>query len=124
MLKLLEELERGKGGYQEEKKLNTIRLQTELIRNDLTQRKLGEKVGVTEVSVSRYIHGSRMPRANTLVKMAKALHTTPEYLAGIEDEKDHQAAFYQVLSMMRVHEQYWDKGEKIALIQKLLDGMK
>ena len=78
-------------------------------------------VDVSEVSMSRYIHGERMPKGDVLVKIAKALQTTPEYLTGIEDEKDPQYAFYQVWSIIHVHGKYWDNDTKTTLIQKLLE---
>ena len=89
-------------------KMNTKRLQEEIERNNLTQRMLADKVNVSEVSMSRYVHGDRMPKGNILVKIAKALQTTPEYLTGMEDEKDHLYAFYQVWTIVHVHGKHWD----------------
>ena len=105
-------------------KLNRERLIEEIEKNNLNQRKLADKIDVSEVSMSRYVNGDRMPRGNILLKMAKALQTTPEYLAGIEDEKDHLYALYQVRTIINVHGKHWDNDMKIALIQKLLENIK
>lgn len=39
----------------------------------LSQRELAEKSGITEVTVSRYINGTRIPNGNTVVKLSDAL---------------------------------------------------
>ena len=104
-------------------KLNRERLIEEIEKNNLNQRKLADKIGVSEVSMCRYVHGDRMPRGNILVEMAKALKTTPEYLTGTEDEKDHLYALYEVRTIIHVHGKHWDNDMKIKLIQKLLENI-
>jgi len=102
-------------------KLNTNRLREEILRNNITQKMLADKIDVSQVSMSRYVHGDRMPKGHILVKMARALQTTPEYLTGTEDVKDHQYAYLQAWSIIHVHGKHWDNDNKIVLIQKLLD---
>ena len=53
-----------------------------LEQKDLTQRELAKLLGVTEVSVSRYISGKHAPTADILSKMAEVLNTTTDYLLG------------------------------------------
>ena len=55
-----------------------------LQKNGLTQRELAKQVGVSEVSISRYVNGERTPRGPIVVNIAHALHTTVEYLMGHE----------------------------------------
>ena len=55
-----------------------IRYQLDLI--DKTQKELAKEVGVTEVSLSRYIAGEREPKGKVLLSLAKALGTTTDYL--------------------------------------------
>ena len=50
-----------------------------LIKNGLTQRELAKIVGVTEVSMSRYISGDRTPKGPIVANIATALHTTSDY---------------------------------------------
>lgn len=45
-------------------------------KRGMTQRELAEKIGATEVSVSRWINGNRIPKANDALKIAKALGTS------------------------------------------------
>ena len=55
-----------------------------LNKNNITQRELANKVGVTEVSMSRYISGDRTPKGPVILNIANALHTTTDYLLGSE----------------------------------------
>ena len=58
-----------------------------LQKRGMTQRELANRIGATEVSVSRYITGARMPKANIIVYMADELNTTTDYIIGrIDDE--------------------------------------
>lgn len=56
-----------------------------LQKRGMTQRELAYRIGATEVSVSRYITGARMPKANIIVYMADALNTTTDYILGRVD---------------------------------------
>jgi transcriptional regulator with XRE-family HTH domain len=55
----------------------------------MQQKELAEMIGITEATMSRYISGERDPKPETLANIATALHTTSDYLLGIErDEFD------------------------------------
>ena len=66
------------------------RLTDLLRRKRMTQRDLAARTGLTEAAVSRYISGSREPRAITVAKIAKTLDVTPQELLGTitNDEVD------------------------------------
>lgn len=51
----------------------------------LTQRELAATVGVTDITISRYIHDERMPNAVVIAGIAKALDVTTDYLLGLEE---------------------------------------
>lgn len=53
----------------------------------ITQRQLAEAIGATEVSVSRYISGDRIPKAPTCIKIAKVLDCSVEDLYSFEIPK-------------------------------------
>ena len=44
-----------------------------LKKSGLTQRELANKVGVTEVSMSRYVSGGRIPKGPIIANIANAL---------------------------------------------------
>lgn len=52
---------------------------------DLTQVELAEKIGITNVTISRYLSGERKPRIEIVAKLAKELNTTVDYLLGNTD---------------------------------------
>ena len=55
-----------------------------------THKAFAQRIGVTEAVISRYISGEREPKPEVLANIATALHTTSDYLLGIEtDEYNH-----------------------------------
>lgn len=50
----------------------------------LTQQQLAELIGVKNSVISFYEVGERMPSPEALRKLAMALHTTTDYLLGID----------------------------------------
>lgn len=60
--------------------LNAIRIK------DISQKELASIVGVTEGVISRYISGERDPKPDMIANIATALHTTSDYLLGIEND--------------------------------------
>ena len=105
-------------------KLNTRRLQEEIFRSNMSQRMLADKVGVSEVSMSRYVNGTRTPRGRILIKIAKALMTTPEYLTGIDGMKNPDEAFAQTRMNIKTYASGWTKELKQELINEILNTMK
>lgn len=61
------------------------RLQLLLDENNINQKELAKKVGVTEVTISRYMTGERKPRIDIANKMAEVLGATTDYLMGTSD---------------------------------------
>ena len=56
-----------------------------LEKRNMSQRKLAERIHITEQQLSRYISGNREPKPETVANMATALQTTSDYLLGLED---------------------------------------
>lgn len=59
-------------------------LNQELQKQNITQRELANRTGLTEVSIGRYCNGQRSPNANTIIKIANELHVNVDYLLGRE----------------------------------------
>lgn len=76
------------------------RLSHLLKQNGMTQRELAKKVNVTEAAMSRYMQGTRVPRAETLSKMAKNLNTTTDFILTGENltplEESFSKDFYEM----------------------------
>lgn len=55
-------------------------------KSGLTQKSLGNIIGVAESTISLYESGKRQPDKDTLVKLASYFHVTVDYLLGREEE--------------------------------------
>ena len=104
----VDDMELGKQIYELRKKAN------------LSQEQLAEKVGVTEVSMSRYIRGERTPRGPILANIAAALHTTPEYLMNLEADEDSELVYYRTQRAIARNAKNWSPKQKADLVTALL----
>ena len=87
-----------------------------LEKNGLTQRELAEKVGVTEVSMSRYISNDRTPKGPVIANIATALHTTSDYLLGTEEVGD-----YKIHRLIARNASQMTRKQRNELINALLE---
>lgn len=93
------------------------RITKALKKQGMTQKALAECIGVTEAVISRYISGDREPKPDTLANMATALHTTSDFLLGIEcTEYNH----YGIRRMIARNASSMTEQEKRELIKVLL----
>ena len=84
----------------------------------ISQKDLAEKVAATPAMISRYISGEREPKPEMLANIATALHTTSDYLLGIEtDEFDH----YRICRMIARNASKMTDIEKKELIEALFE---
>lgn len=92
------------------------RLQGLLRDQGVTQKDLAIRIGTTEATISRYISGDREPKADVLANIATALHTTSDYLLGIErDEFD----FPKIKRMIARNASEMTAQERKALLSAL-----
>ena len=76
----------------------------------MSQRELADKAGTTEVSMSRYIKGSRTPKGPLISRIAKVLGTDPNtILKGTE--LDFEAEVLPGKEAMRINEEF-DNSEE------------
>ena len=88
-----------------------------------TQRELAEQVGTTEVSMSRYIKGDRVPKGPVLANIAKALHTTTDYLLGNEqDSNDPDLEYNYTQRAIARNANRWSKKQKLDLVSALFEN--
>lgn len=93
-----------------------------LQKNGLTQRELAEKVGVTEVSMSRYIKGDRVPKGPIIANIATVLHTTSDYLLGQEVEEDSELEYYRTQRSIARNARNWSQKQKADLVNALFES--
>lgn len=61
----------------------------------ITQKELSRLSGITESSISRYLHSNKRPRLDIVVNIAKALNVETNYLL---DEEDKTVSAYNTIS--------------------------
>lgn len=99
------------------------RITSLLTKNGLTQRELAEMIGVTEVSMSRYISGGRMPKGPIVANIATALHTTADYLLnGEEGDPDPELEYYRIQRSIARNAKNWTAKQKADLVNALFDA--
>ena len=92
------------------------RLLNLLQKQGITQKELADRINTTEATLSRYVSGDRVPKADTLANIATALHTTSDYLLGIEsDDFD----FPKVERLLARNSATMSEKQKRALISAL-----
>jgi hypothetical protein len=76
---------------------------------------------MTEVSISRYIKGSRVPNGKNIIKIATALHTTTDYLLYGQNKKedDFYISYFQVANTITRYASTWSAKQKTDLIMAL-----
>lgn len=80
----------------------------------MTQKQLGIRVGLRDNSISLFESDTREPSASMLVRLASELHTTPDYLLGVDkehfividqmDEPDREVLMRLAASLIEKHQ--------------------
>lgn len=93
-----------------------------LNKKGMSQRELAERAGVTEVSMSRYINGNRIPKAMQLANIARVLGVTSEYLLGKEADdfaSAYDKDFYETTKLIARSASGWTSEQKNQLAKTL-----
>lgn len=94
------------------------RIEKVLEKSGISQRDLANRIGIDESIVSRIIKGERKPKSDVLANIATALHTTSDYLLGIEnDEFDSKKA----IRLIARNSSKLSESEKKELINALFE---
>lgn len=92
-----------------------------LKQNGLTQKEFADKVGVTYVSMCRYINGDRIPKGPVIAKIATALHVDAGYLLGInQEDDDSELEFYRTQRAIARNVKYWTPKQKADLVNAIM----
>lgn len=94
---------------------------TQLIREkDMTQKELSVAANLTESAVSHYIKGDRVPRGVNLVKIAKALGTTTDYLLEQDGSFDRDNDLKLAKTLIARNASGLTKSQKMELVSLLM----
>ena len=89
-------------------------------RSGKTQREVADAVGITEVSLSRYVNGIRVPKAPLIVKIADAIHCDVEDILDFEEDSMTVQDALKELASLTVD--YGRRSEKqIAKLDRAID---
>lgn len=94
------------------------RLLTLLKKQSMTQKELAERINTTEATLSRYIVGNREPKADMVANIATAMHTTSDFLLGIEQ---NDFDFPKVERLLARNSSIMTAEQKKALITALFE---
>ena len=97
---------------------------------DINQKELATKVGITEASLSRYENNLREPKSEIIVRLAKALETSTDYLLGVNDNTKISKEDKLIIENLSVSEKTKKLLEKIyslenedrEAIEKMIDN--
>lgn len=98
----------------------TNRITELLSRRSMSQKELALSAGITESAISHYVKGDRVPRGVNLMKIAKALDTTTDYLLGNEDG-DRENDLKVAKTLIARNASQMSKEEKMELVSILLN---
>lgn len=95
----------------------TQRMKELISQKGISQKQLAKISGLTESTISHYVRGERVPRGVNLIKIAKALDTTTDYLLGNEENED----FDYVKSLIARNSSRMTNDEKTTLVKLLFE---
>lgn len=95
----------------------TQRMKELISKKGISQKQLAKISGLTESTISHYVRGERIPRGVNLIKIAKALDTTTDYLLGNEENDD----FDYVKSLIARNSSRMTNDEKTTLVKLLFE---
>ena len=90
----------------------------------LSQKELAEKIDVTESAMSYYVKGVRTPRSDVLIRMARELGTTTDYLLGTSDvvqSAENKELLYLQRNLGKLDSEKLKKAE--ALLKTVFDDI-
>ena len=81
---------------------------------NMSMSELARRVGIAKSAISRYFNGTRELPLNKIGDFASVLHTTPDYLLGMEDKQPPQGLQIPVLGAVAA-------GIPISAVEDILD---
>lgn len=91
-----------------------------LSEHKMTQKELAQVAGLTESAISHYVKGDRVPRGANLIKIARALGTTTDYLLNQEESDGLNGDMKIVKTLIARNASKMTKEEKMELMGILL----
>ena len=90
----------------------------EMKKQNIDQKDLSKLSGVTESSISRYLHNDKRPRLDIIVNFAKALNLKTEYL--LEEDEVAVSSYTNIATAVARYGNDLTPDEKNRLIALIL----
>lgn len=97
---------------------NALMLKRLLYDRRMCQRDLAKAIGVSDVTVCRYLHSERVPKSDILMRIASVLNVPVSEFYTEEDSPE--SAMRTLLFTTRKYRSGWTAAEKIRLIECVL----
>lgn len=92
---------------------------------NMTQIKLAKKIGTSNVTISRYLSGDRIPRLDVVMKIASVFHVSLDYLLGISNDRDiNNDCVHTDLTISLLAGEIYSLTKKSPLSKKQIDLIK
>ena len=98
------------------------KIMEQLSLRKMTQKELAQATNITESDISNSIKGDRTPRGVNLIKIAKALGTTTDYLLEQESSQNSESDMQVVKTLIARNAEKMTKDQKLELVGILLGG--
>ncbi|MCC0695189.1 helix-turn-helix domain-containing protein [Clostridioides sp. ES-S-0048-02] len=85
---------------------------------NINQKELATNVGITEASLSRYENNLREPKSEIIVRLAKSLKTSTDYLLGINENTKINREDKLIIESLSVSEKTKQLLEKIYSLEE------
>ena len=73
------------------------RLKTALAIRNMTQKELSQKIGITDVTMSRYCKNERKPTSDVIIKICKTLNISADWLMELQEKSMEQMSIVDYL---------------------------
>lgn len=88
----------------------------------LSQDELAEIADVNQNAISRYERGVNDPTSEVVIKLARALNTSTDYLLGLTDDPSSQIQENGLAPQERQAIAAWRRGDKMEAMRIIMDG--
>ena len=96
-------------------------LQKLIEERGISQKELALRAEITESALSHYIKGDRVPRSNTVSKLAAALSVTVDELLGTMPDEHVQGAYEAAHTLIARNSKNMSKEQKLELVKLLME---
>lgn len=91
-----------------------------LIQKHMSQKELAQQAGITESAISHYLKGDRVPRGVNLMRIARALDTSTDFLLFSDQSSNRDEDLKVVKTLIARNAPQMTKQEKLELMNILL----